>query len=95
MPMLNVKGSDMMTKLKDTLLECQKNFLLNSKYEPTEWNVNQKTFMYTCNKNRVNICYDIPNNLYSYLDIDDVINIHKKMFDEMVNVCQKCKYYNQ
>ena len=78
----------------NVLLECQKELLLNSKYEPTEWNVNKKTFTHTCNKGGVYICYDIPDNLYSHLTIDNVININKKMADEMVNVCQRCKYYN-
>ncbi len=90
---VSMKGCEIMKK-ENILLECQKEFLLNSKYEPTEWNVNRKTFMHTCKKGGIHICYDIPDNLYSYLDIDDVIDIHKKMSDEMINVCQKCKYYN-
>jgi len=80
--------------MKDTLLECQKELLLNSKYETTGWNVDKKTFIYTCNKGGVHICYDIPDNLYSNLTMNDVISIHEKMFDEVANVCQKCRYYN-
>ena len=79
----------------NALLECQKELLLNSRYKTTEWNANKKTFMHTCDKGAVHICYDIPDNLYLHLTIGDVIAIHKKMADEMANVCQKCKYYNQ
>lgn len=78
-----------MTNLK----ECQKKFLFNSRYEPTEWSDGQNTPTYICNKGRVNIYCDIPDD--SNLNIDDVIDIHKKMFGEMSKVCRKCKYYNQ
>lgn len=78
---------------ENRLLECQKEFLFNSRYKPTDWNVNQKTFMHTCNKSRVHICYDILDD--SNLDINEVIDIHQKMLGEMSKVCQKCKYYNQ
>lgn len=88
-----LKGGEIMNK-ENVLLECQKEFLLNSRYESTEWNANEKTFMHTCNKGRIHICYDISDDSYSHLNIDDVIDIHKKMSNEMVNVCQKCKYYN-
>lgn len=82
----------MMNKLI-TLLECQKEFLFNSRYEPTEWSITKNTPMYICKKGRVNIYCDIPDD--SNLNIDDVIDIHKKMLGEMSKVCQKCEYYNQ
>ena len=85
-----MKGSDMMDKLK----ECQKEFLFNSRYEATEWSDGKNTPIYICDKGRVNIYCDIPDDLNFNLDIDDVINIHKEMFDEMSKVCRKCKYYN-
>lgn len=88
-----MKDGDIMKK-EYTLLECQKKFLFNSRYEPTEWIVNKNTPMYVCDKGRVNIYCDIPDDLNSNLGIDAVIDIHKKMFGEMVKVCQKCKYYN-
>ena len=88
----STKGSEIM-RGENHLLECQKEFLFNSIYKTTDWNVNQKTFMYTCNKGRVHICYDIPNDFN--LDINKVIDIHQKMLDEMFKVCQKCKCYNQ
>lgn len=76
------------------LKECQKECLFNSRYKPTEWDNNKNTPMYVCEKGRVNIYCDIPDDLNSNLDIDDVINIHKKMFNELFKVCQKCQYYN-
>ena len=72
------------------LLECQKEFLFNSRYEPTEWSPDKNIPMYICDKGRVNIYCDISDDLC----VDDVIDIHKKMIDEMFNVCSKCRYYN-
>lgn len=79
-----------MNKLK----ECQKEFLFNSRYEPTEWSINKNIPMYICDKGRVNIYCDISDDLDSNLCIDDIINIHKQVFDEMFKVCEKCKDYN-
>ena len=84
------KGGEMM-KENNVILECQKKFLFNCRYEPTEWSKGEDVPMYICNKGRVNIYCDISNNVC----IDDVLEVHKKMADEMANVCQRCKYYNQ
>lgn len=80
----------MIMKVSDTLLECQKEFLFNSKYEPTEWSDNQNIPTYICNKGRVNIYCDIFDNLC----INNVVDIHKQVINEMFKVCEKCKYYN-
>lgn len=72
------------------LLECQKEFLFNCRYEPTEWSEGEDIPMYICKKGGVNIYCDISENIY----VDDVINIHKKMSNEMFKVCEKCKYHN-
>lgn len=74
----------------NTLLECQKGFLFNSRYEPTDWSNNENILMYICNKGGVNIYCDIPDDLH----IDDVVDIHKKMIHEMFKVCKKCEYHN-
>ncbi len=54
---------DMSTKLT----ECQKAFLFNSKYEPTEWSFGQKIPKYICKKRKVDIYCDISDNLNSNL----------------------------
>ena len=77
-------------KQLNKLMECQKEFLFNRRYEPTEWSTNENIPMYICNKGRVNIYCDISDDLC----IDDVINIYKQMTDEMFKVCEKCKYCN-
>ena len=75
-------------------MECQKEFLFNSRYEPTEWSFGHKIPRCFCNKGRVNICCDIPEDLNSNLCTEDITDIHKKILNEMIKVCEKCKYYN-
>lgn len=76
------------------LAECQKEFLFNSKYEPTEWSFGKSIPRYTCNKSRISVYCDISDDANINLTIDDVYNMKKQVLKEILNTCKNCKYHN-
>lgn len=77
----------------DKLLECQKELLLNSRYEATELSLGKKLPIHKCNKRRIDIYCDMSEDIYTNLCINDICNINERLFEEMFSLCEECPYY--
>ena len=76
------------------LTECQKEFLFNSRYEPTEWSFGHKIPRYICNKSRTSMYCDISDDMDASLSANDLYDIKKQIIEKILNMCENCKYHN-
>lgn len=71
------------------LLECQKEFLFNSRYGYEEFHPNYKSLNYHCKKTEQRIEVDVD-------DITDeqYFELNKNIYETIYDVCNRCRYNN-
>lgn len=74
-------------KVLKKLLECQKEFLFNSKYGYDEFHPNYKSLNYHCKKTDLRVEIDVD-----MIAEDELPMVTKNVFDAISLHCDKCGY---
>lgn len=72
------------------LTECQKDFLLNSKYGLSDIHPNHNAIDFVCEKRNIGVGIYVSEDC-----VEDYFTLTKKVFESISSCCEDCVYYKK